>query len=53
MFSIRSENIKNTYIFDLIWELSDPDSNVATMFKAQKGSKGIVKIVHVTSVVQQ
>ncbi len=28
------------------------DSNVTTMFKTQKGSKNIVKIVHVTSVVQ-
>ncbi len=28
------------------------DSNVTDMFKAQKGSKDIVKIVHVTSVVQ-
>ncbi len=28
------------------------DSNVTTTFKAQKGSKDIIKIVHVTSVVQ-
>ncbi len=28
------------------------DSNVTTTFKTQKGSKDIVKIVHVTSVVQ-
>ncbi len=28
------------------------DSNAATTFKAQKSSKEIVKIVHVTSVVQ-
>ncbi len=28
------------------------DSNATTMFKAQKGSKDIAKIVHVTSVVQ-
>ncbi len=28
------------------------DSNTTTMLKAQKGSKNIVKIVHVTSVVQ-
>ncbi len=37
-----------------IQELSDPvkDSNATTTFKAQKGSKDIVKIVHVTSVVQ-
>ncbi len=34
-------------------ELFDPlDGNVNDTFKAQKGSKGIVKIVHVTSVVQ-
>ncbi len=29
------------------------DSNETTTFKAQKGSKDIIKIVHVTSVVQQ
>ncbi len=42
----------NLYIFDEIRELSDPpiDSNVTTTFKAQKGSKDIVKIVNVTSV---
>ncbi len=42
----------NLYIFDEILELSDPpiDSNVTTTFKAQKGSKDIVKIVNVTSV---
>ncbi len=36
--------------FDEIRELSDPpiDSNTTTIFKAQKGSKDIVKIVHVT-----
>ncbi len=28
------------------------DSNATDMFKAQKGSKDIIKIVHVTSVVQ-
>ncbi len=28
------------------------DSNATTMFKAQKGSKNITEIVHVTSVVQ-
>ncbi len=28
------------------------DTNTTTMFKAQKGSKNIVKIVHETSVVQ-
>ncbi len=28
------------------------DSNVTTTFKAQKGSKNIIKIVHVTSMVQ-
>ncbi len=29
------------------------DSNATTVFKAHKGSNDIVKIVHVTSVVQQ
>jgi len=35
-------------------EVSDPfiDSNIIANFKAQKGSKNIVKIVHVTTVVQ-
>ncbi len=28
------------------------DSNATEMFKAQKGSKDIIKIVHVTSVVE-
>ncbi len=28
------------------------DSNAIEMFKAQKGSKNIIKIVHVTSAVQ-
>ncbi len=28
------------------------DNNATTMFKAQKGSKDIIKIVHVTFVVQ-
>ncbi len=39
--------------FDEIRELSDPalDSNAADWLKAQKGSKDIIKIVHVTSVV--
>ncbi len=32
-------------------ELSDPPTQL-TMFKAQKRSKDIVKVVHVTSVVQ-
>ncbi len=34
-----------------IFEISD-DSNATTTFKAQKGNKDNVKIVHVTSVVQ-
>ncbi len=43
----------NDDIFDEIQELSDPiDSKPTTTFKAPKGSKHIVKIVHVTSVVQ-
>ncbi len=45
----------NEDIFDEIWELSDSlalDSNATIMFKTQKGSKDIAKIVHVTSVVQ-
>jgi len=35
-------------------EVSEPaiDSNVIANFKAQKGSKDIIKIVHVTTVVQ-
>ncbi len=39
---------------DEIQDLSKPciDSNANDMFKAQKGTKHIVKIVHVTSVVQ-
>ncbi len=44
----------NYYMFDEIREFSYPaiDINATTTFKAQKGSKDIVKIVHVTSVVQ-
>jgi len=41
-------HLQNTnYIFDEIQTLSDPpiDYNTITTFKAQKGSKGIVKIV--------
>ncbi len=40
-------------MFDDIWERSDLpiDSNTTDMFKVQKGRKDIVKIVHVTSVV--
>ncbi len=39
---------------DEIRELYDPaeDSNATEKFKAQKGSKDIIKIVHVKSVVQ-
>ncbi len=50
--------IPNTFIFgtqdifDEIQELSDPDSNANEMFKAQKCSKDMVKIVHVTLAVQ-
>ncbi len=40
----------NEDIFDEIRELSYP--NATDRFKAQKGSKDIIKIVHVTSVVQ-
>ncbi len=38
--------------FDEIQELSDPDRRQRNyhMFKAQKGSKDVVKIVHLTSV---
>ncbi len=32
--------------------LQSIDSNTTTMLKAQKGSKDIIKIVHVTAVVQ-
>ncbi len=41
-------------IFNEIWEDFWPciDSKATDTFKAQKGSKGIDKIVHVTSVVQ-
>ncbi len=44
----------NYDIFDEFWELSDPpiDSKGPTTIKAQKRSKEIVKIIHVTSVVQ-
>jgi len=46
--------IPNTDIQIFWWKLYDPsiDSNLITTFKAQKGSKDIVKIVHVTTVVQ-
>ncbi len=42
-------------VFDEIWELSEPciDSNTIDIFKAQKGSKDINKIVHVISAFQQ
>jgi len=44
----------NEDLFDEIRDLSDPsiDSNAITTFKAEKVSKDIVKIVHVTTVVQ-
>ncbi len=44
----------NEDIFDEIRELSDPpiDSLGTTTVKAQKGSKNIIKIVNVISVVQ-
>jgi len=44
----------NEDLFDEICDLSDPsiDSNAITTFKAEKVSKDIVKIVHVTTVVQ-
>ncbi len=48
-------NLRNTNedIFDEIRELSGRiDSKATDMFKAQQDSKDIVKIVHVTSVVQ-
>ncbi len=40
-------------MFDEFWELSDPpiDSKDTTTVKIQKRSKGIGKIIHVTSVV--
>ncbi len=43
-----------TAIFDEIQELYEPciDINATTRYKAQKGSKNIIKIVHVTAVVQ-
>ncbi len=51
-----SVHLRNTNkdIFDAFRELSDPpiDSKVPNMIKAQKQSKEIVKIIHVTSVVQ-
>jgi len=60
--SCRSKPIRPSFIFrtqikiffDEIRQLSDLhiDCNVITTFKAQKGSKDIVKIVHVTIVVQ-
>ncbi len=44
----------NEDMFDEIRELSDPpiDSKATDTFEAQKDSKEIIKIVHVTSVVQ-
>ncbi len=43
----------NKDIFYEIWELSPCiHNNTTETFKAQKGNKDIVKIVHVTSVVQ-
>ncbi len=42
MFLMKSESFQTLYI----------GSNVTTPFKVQKGSKDIIKIVHVTSVVQ-
>ncbi len=44
----------NSYIFDEFRELSDPpiDSKDPNMIMDQKHSKDIVKIIHVTSVVQ-
>ncbi len=44
----------NLDIFDEFWELSDPpiDSKDPYTIKVQKGSKDIVKIIHVTSGVQ-
>jgi len=41
-------------IFHEIREVSDSsiDSNLTTTFKVQKGTKDIVKIVHVTTTVQ-
>ncbi len=50
------DHLRNTNwdIFDEIREISDPpiDSKGTTMVKAKKHSKDIVKIAHVTSVVQ-
>ncbi len=48
-------HLRNTKIFfDEFWDLSDPpiDSKDPNTFKVQKRSKDIVKIIHVTSVVQ-
>ncbi len=44
----------NSNIFDEFWELSDPpiDNKDPNTIKAQKLSKDIIKIIHVTSVVQ-
>jgi len=53
---VPTKNLRKTNqdIFDEIRELSGPtrDCNVIITFKAQKGSKDIVKIIHVTTVVQ-
>ncbi len=50
---VRLRN-RNEDIFDVFWEFSDPpiDSKDPYMIKAQKRSKEIGKIIHVTSVVQ-
>ncbi len=43
----------NSYIYDEIRDLSDPPYSSATeTFKTQKGSKDIIKKVHVTSVIK-
>ncbi len=40
--------------FDEIWELSDPaDIHGTTTFKAQKCTKDIIKIVHMTFIILQ
>ncbi len=49
-------NLRNTNedIFDEFWVLSDPplDNNDTTTIKVQKRCKDIIKIIHVTSVIQ-
>jgi len=37
---------KKIYIFEEISEVSEPGINVIATFKAQKGSKNIVKIIN-------